>query len=534
MQTKDAIVRAPAWIASVVPIAAFMAVSFGGAAASAVPAPGATTAALEISEIFVGTAASPGAQYIVLRQRATTSAGFTGAAGYTLQAFDGTGTGTPYNGVALDHNVFLPQRGAAILIATPEAMAFFQVMADAVWLGARLGNRGTLCVVRPDGGRDDCLVYGDDVADPNVRLDPNVQNAAFNPWGGVPPGGVLQRYRTTGVSARDFWLRHVPWPQNSVGGVGAAPKTVCGDGALGGLEACDAGAACGAAGGACGHLCQLNPGATAAVCGNGTVEPGESCDDENTRDGDGCSSVCQVEPLGLVPLPVCGNGRLEAGEQCDAGSHNGGTDVPCASDCTSIFGGTTAALACGNGVVESPVTAPSMPTVAEQCDLGVANGTPGSACSSLCRWQPAVHPVARCGNGVVEPGEECDDGNDAGGDGCSSECLLEVAEAFVCGDGILAPGENCDQGSKNGTPGARCSSFCRWVAPPAAVAAAAVVPPAAAVSTTLAPSAPDNATVRAGGCSSVGSSGAWQCLVPAVAWRLRRRPRRLCGHRSER
>jgi cysteine-rich repeat protein len=33
-------------------------------------------------------------------------------------------------------------------------------------------------------------------------------------------------------------------------------------------------------------------GAPAAVCGNGIVEPGEECDDGNTVDEDGCSSIC--------------------------------------------------------------------------------------------------------------------------------------------------------------------------------------------------------------------------------------------------
>lgn len=31
------------------------------------------------------------------------------------------------------------------------------------------------------------------------------------------------------------------------------------------------------------------------VCGNGTIEADEQCDDGNTLDGDGCSSICQVE-----------------------------------------------------------------------------------------------------------------------------------------------------------------------------------------------------------------------------------------------
>jgi len=31
-----------------------------------------------------------------------------------------------------------------------------------------------------------------------------------------------------------------------------------------------------------------------------------------------------------------------------------------------------------------------------------------------------------CGNGIIEPGEECDDGNQEDGDGCSSTCLIET------------------------------------------------------------------------------------------------------------
>ncbi|MFO8057367.1 MAG: DUF4215 domain-containing protein [bacterium] len=34
--------------------------------------------------------------------------------------------------------------------------------------------------------------------------------------------------------------------------------------------------------------------AHAGVCGNGIVEAGEECDDGNTRDGDGCDSLCDL------------------------------------------------------------------------------------------------------------------------------------------------------------------------------------------------------------------------------------------------
>ena len=35
-----------------------------------------------------------------------------------------------------------------------------------------------------------------------------------------------------------------------------------------------------------------------ALCGNGAVDPGETCDDSNTTDGDGCSAACQTETTG--------------------------------------------------------------------------------------------------------------------------------------------------------------------------------------------------------------------------------------------
>jgi cysteine-rich repeat protein len=39
----------------------------------------------------------------------------------------------------------------------------------------------------------------------------------------------------------------------------------------------------------------------------------------------------------------------------------------------------------------------------------------------------AAVSVAYCGNGVLDPGEECDDGNRVSGDGCSISCKLEPA-----------------------------------------------------------------------------------------------------------
>lgn len=63
--------------------------------------------------------------------------------------------------------------------------------------------------------------------------------------------------------------------------------------------------------------------------------------------------------------------------------------------------------------------------------------------------------VIRCGNSVIESGEQCDDGNAVSGDGCSSSCQLEGP---VCGNGVREDTEQCDDG--NGISGDGCSAAC--------------------------------------------------------------------------
>lgn len=78
---------------------------------------------------------------------------------------------------------------------------------------------------------------------------------------------------------------------------------------------------------------------------------------------------------------------------------------------------------------------------------------------------------SKCGDGIRDDEEKCEDGNTANGDGCSSTCLVESGYSCSggyfngkdtctskCGDGIVPTG-GCDDG--NTVSGDGCSSQCK-------------------------------------------------------------------------
>lgn len=206
-------------------------------------------------------------------------------------------------------------------------------------------------------------------------------------------------------------------------------------------------------------------------CGDGVTDistdtngfGGETCDDANTTSGDGCDANCT--PTG------CNNGIVTDGEVCDLGPGMcvGGTDD--GETCVTLDD-------CRGFCFDDP----SVPCTQETAIL-LCNGTscvPPSGCVGGnadgigCRFDCQV---PSCGDGVIDVGEQCDQGSGvcvggaSSGEQCSSSAQCPgacesgptignpCASDAECGGGVCGPTGSCDGGNSN-DPGSTCSTSC--------------------------------------------------------------------------
>jgi cysteine-rich repeat protein len=254
---------------------------------------------------------------------------------------------------------------------------------------------------------------------------------------------------------------------------------------------------------------------SAGICGDGTVDGGEQCDDGNTADGDCCSATCQYEADGSAcpddgsvctddrcdATGVCGhpagNGGTECrpvGGPCDAAEQCSGTSPDCPADvlrsptepCRPVAGACDLPETCTGGSSECPADAHQAPGT--PCpDDGVSCTTDACDAAGSCTHQP---DDTRCADGVACTSERCDSAAGcvfaaaSGGTPCSDgdEC---TADDLCDGTGQCVPGlTRCADVSVAGrrvligcvAPGAgrgRCEAVA-LVAPPSASAGAVV------------------------------------------------------------
>ncbi len=222
-----------------------------------------------------------------------------------------------------------------------------------------------------------------------------------------------------------------------VAGLGACERglghePVCGDGVVESPETCD---------GDCSETCDDGIACTADV----TSGSSETCDVRCAHDpivtcqsGDGCCPGSCDALSDDDCTPVCGNGVVEPSETCDGDCPEDCDDLDACTADERSGGQETCDILCAHEVIVTCASGDGCCPGGGQSDCHAMND---SDCAPLC------------GNDVMEPSEECDDGSSVGGDGCGATCLFEV-----CGNGYQDVDEACDDG--NTMDGDGCSTDC--------------------------------------------------------------------------
>lgn len=189
------------------------------------------------------------------------------------------------------------------------------------------------------------------------------------------------------------------------------------------------------------------------VCGNGILEGTEECDDGNAISGDGCSSTCEFDTACFTPVGSVFGNCSDPGWACydeilspvyylDSVGALANVEISLAGgpghEMLVVFKlyiddelvGTTGPL--DRGEAETLII-PALAAGRTRLQIGsyspVGDGI--NSWEAVVGLPPSVTLLefsancSRCGNGIIDEAEECDDGNPTDGDGCSSTCDAE-------------------------------------------------------------------------------------------------------------
>ncbi len=227
--------------------------------------------------------------------------------------------------------------------------------------------------------------------------------------------------------------------------------------------------------------CEEAPTEPGGECGDGELDPGESCDGSALRRTEcssvdarfetgtlGCTDDCTYDTSGCGG---CGDGSLDAGEDCDGAllretacaafdpRFDGGTlgcdPSRCAYDTSDCRG-------CGDGILDDD----------ENCEEGqlsgftcqILNFGPGTLrCDENCDFDTSDcgDPGDLCGNGITNPGEDCD-GRILPGVTCELVDDRFVGGSLACGDDCKYDTSGCEAGTtceEKTCPGGVCVPF---------------------------------------------------------------------------
>jgi cysteine-rich repeat protein len=220
-----------------------------------------------------------------------------------------------------------------------------------------------------------------------------------------------------------------------------------------------------------------------STCGNGVVDSGEECDYGKLRNGlSNCTTSCK--------LLYCGDQVIspQLGEECEPDTEEDYSIDPdtgqlttevhylqptCGTVCTvptcdaqgNCNGGCKRKFMDACPVDQSTIlqsaSSSSASSVSIHTIVPILSSASSSSSSVVVQTPVTSTQIPRCGNAVVEPGEQCDNGalnSNLPGAQCRVDCTLPK-----CGDSITdtSRGEQCDDGPNNSDlPNSHCRMNC--------------------------------------------------------------------------
>jgi fibro-slime domain-containing protein len=185
--------------------------------------------------------------------------------------------------------------------------------------------------------------------------------------------------------------------------------------------------------------------------------------------------ACGADPQVSVPSNGQHGGTDSGGSSSDgarsgSGATAGSLSIPVAGDGSGEAGAAPICPVGEPGCADEPGCGDGVVDPGEACDDG--NSLPGDGCNGVCAVEanskcpptggPCVSTIV-CGNGKLEGSEVCDDANQMDGDGCAADCQSKdpdfdcsvpgmlCTDLVVCGDGQVTGNEACDdKGAPNG------------------------------------------------------------------------------------
>jgi cysteine-rich repeat protein len=190
----------------------------------------------------------------------------------------------------------------------------------------------------------------------------------------------------------------------------------------------------------------------AALTGSGGATNSSSSGGLSTGDGSGGATSSGTGGKATTSTGVGGksssssatSGTGGAFTTSSAASSGSGGSVPAAWMCDPLYYGAADGCDCGCGVqdpdcLDATVSSCDYCTDLGSCGLASCPGNIDPVDNTTC--VPVI-----CGDNVVGPGEQCDDGNTMAGDGCDATCQYEIPTAWTCSTFYYGGQDGCDCG----------------------------------------------------------------------------------------